>query len=221
MCLEAKSIDINGVEPSFQNCNDSINQKWRFVPSSGVGGGGTIESELFNSDICLDENGQDGTVYQWYCDGTSDQYFNILPLSTAAPSLAPICNVMNVVGQTIFIPGAGIPGAAACLKVQLAIGGTLEGDFSDSLCEKNESDWQSSAGVFSIFKSIVLDENTAVFIKGQNGYSGTFRFKENSAMTQPFLEVLNFNGNEKEFEFQVTIPTCSADAICPTMKVAL
>ena len=211
MCLEANSSDVNGELPSFQNCNQSINQRWKFVPNTGSGGGSTIEPELFNSDICLDENSQNGTVYQWNCDGTSDQYFNLFPLSSAAPSssdasapsasptiipsvnptIAPsaiptiaqtlpptdLCDVMDVVGQTIFLPGAGIPGAAACWRVQLARGGTLEGDFSDASCAKEESEWQSSAGVFSIFQSIAVDDYAAVFTPGQNGFSGTFQFK--------------------------------------------
>ena len=81
----------------------------------------------------------------------------------------------------------------------------MEGDFSDSSCSKNESDWQSANGVFSIFDSVSLSANTAVFIAGTNGCSGTFQFKEDSAVTQPFLEVLGWNPGAKEFVVQVTI----------------
>ena len=95
----------------------------------------------------------------------------------------------------------------------------MEGDFDDPSCSKNESDWQSSKGVFSILNSIILSDDKVVFIMGDNGYSGTFQFQEDKALTQPFLDVLDWNSNEKEFAAQVTIPTCSPFAICPTMKI--
>ena len=97
----------------------------------------------------------------------------------------------------------------------------MEGDFSDSSCSKNESDWQSTYGVVSIFDSVSLSANSAVFIAGTNGYSGTFQFKEDSAVTQSMLKVLGWNPTLKEFVLEVTNPTCSADAICPTMKIEL
>ena len=145
------------------------------------------------------------------------------PVPLVAPTIIPsssitdnLCSVIDVLGQTLFIAGAG-----ACWRVQLAPGGTLEGDFSDLSCSKNESDWQSSNGVYSIFDSVSLSKNTAVFINGTNGFSGTFQFKSDSAVTQPMLEVLDWNQASKQFVLQVTIPTCSANAICPTMKVDL
>ena len=139
-----------------------------------------------------------------------------VPTNVPTPPTNNLCNVMDVLGQTLFIPGAG-----ACWRVQLATGGTLEGDFSDSLCSEDEADWSSTKGVFSIFDSVSLSANTAVFVVGTNGYSGTFQFKEDAAVIKPFLEVLGWKQDIKEFELQVTIPTCSTGAICPTMKVDL
>lgn len=127
-----------------------------------------------------------------------------------------LCTVIDVLGQTLFIPGAG-----ACWRVQLATGGTLEGDFSDTSCSKDESIWQSTNGVFSHFKDVSLPDNTVVFIPGTNGYSGTFQFLEDLTVTKPSLEILNWNATAKGFVVQVEIPTCSTGAICPTMKIAL
>jgi hypothetical protein len=245
MCLEANPSSDNGAVPSFQNCNESINQRWRFIPDIGSGAS-TIVPELFKSEVsgsyekCLDENSQGGSVYQWNCDGTSDQYFNLLPLSTTAPSSTPretsipsanptiapsliptaapsvdLCDIMDVVGQTIYVAGAG-----ACWRVQLARGGTLEGDTTDASCAKNESEWKSTTGVFSRFYSAVSDDNTAVF-KADNAWKGTFQFKEDPTLTKPSLTPLSIDQANNTFELQVTVPTCSADAICPTMKVNL
>ena len=149
------------------------------------------------------------------------------PPPSAAPTIAPtmvpspmtdLCNVVDVLGQTIFLAGAG-----ACWRIQLAYGGTLEGDFGDSSsCSKDASDWQSTDGIFSLFDSVSLSAKTAAFSPGTNGYSGTFQFKEDSSVTQPMLEILDWNQPLLQFTLQVTIPTCSADApICPTMKVDL
>lgn len=140
----------------------------------------------------------------------------IVPLPPATVNEDLLCDVMNVYGQTFFLPAVGI-----CWRVQLGVDGTVEGDFNDGDCSKNESDWQSTHGVFSIFDYVKPSDNTAVFIDGTNKYSGTFQFKEDSTVIKPSLYILGFNSNLKEFALEVTIPTCSADAICPTMKVVL
>ena len=133
------------------------------------------------------------------------------------PTATNLCSVVDVLGQTLFISGVG-----ACWRVQLAPGGTLEGDFTDESCSKDESNWKSSSnGVFSVFDSVSLSSNTAVLTAGKMGYSGTFQFKEDPTVTKPILEVLGWNQTTKEFVLQATIPTCSADAICPTMRVDL
>ena len=119
--------------------------------------------------------------------------------------------------QTLFL----LPGAGACWRVQLAAGGTLEGDFTDASCSKTESKWQSSNGVFSIFASISVLDETAVFIPGTNGFSGTFQFVEDPTVTQASLQMLSWDPTAKVFAIEVTIPTCSADAVCPTMKIEL
>ena len=126
------------------------------------------------------------------------------------------CNVEDVLAQTLFLPGGG-----ACWRVQLAAGGTLEGDFTDPSCSKDESKWRSTKGVFSIFDSISVSDKTAVFIPGNNGFSGTFQFVENPTFTQASLQLQSWDPTAKEFAVEVTIPTCSADAVCPTMKVEL
>ena len=72
------------------------------------------------------------------------------PSETETPSKVPssdLCDVANVMGQTIFVPGP----PNTCWRIQLAKGGTLEGDFGDSLCTKDESDWESTSGIFSRF----------------------------------------------------------------------
>ena len=97
----------------------------------------------------------------------------------------------------------------------------MEGDFADPSCSKAESKWKSSNGVFSIFASINALDKTVAFIPGTNGFSGTFQFVEDPTATQASLQLLGWNPAEKEFAAEVTIPTCSPDAICPTMKVDL
>ena len=124
--------------------------------------------------------------------------------------------MVDVFAQTLFLPGAG-----ACWRVQLAAGGTLEGDFTDASCSKTESEWQSTNGVFSIFASISVLDETAVFIPGTNGFSGTFQFVEDPTVTQASLQMLSWDPTAKVFAIEVTIPTCSADAVCPTMKIEL
>ena len=136
--------------------------------------------------------------------------------SCTDPPINNLCSVENVLGQTLFIPGAG-----ACWRVQLGTGGTLEGDFSDSSCSNDESDWQSTNGVFSIFDSVNQSTNTAIYANGANGYSGSFQFKEDSTVTEPMLEILSWDQSSKVYGLKVTIPTCSTDAICPTTKVNL
>lgn len=143
------------------------------------------------------------------------------PVPSASPTImSDLCNVLDVTGQTLFLPG--VPGAMACLRVQLGPAGTLEGDTSDPQCSKDESSWKSNMGVISLFASANTLDNTAVFVPGgTSGISGTFVFKEDPLVTQPILELLDFDGSTLTFEAQVTIPTCSADAICPTMRVEL
>ena len=252
----------------FQNCTESISQKWK-IGSTGSDGGHTIVSEKYDPTVCLDENGRDNDIYQWRCDQSLDQYFSLVSLYTSAfpssaptetttteapsgspteipsnapysapsetpskapsetPSIAPstkpsfnptdtpngLCDIMNVIGQTLFIAGAG-----ACWRVQLATGGTLERDSNDPSCDKDESDWQSTAGVLSNFDSVALDDDIAVFTGGVNA---KFQFKEDPVVTAPGLQILGFNPDLNEYALEITIPTCSDDAMCPTMKVAL
>lgn len=136
-----------------------------------------------------------------------------------APSDAPTidrCDIMDVVGQTIYVPGAG-----SCWRIQLGRGGTLEGDSNgNESCQKDESDWQSSI-ILSNFSSVLPNDDIAVFeakVAGQ--WKGTFLFKEDPTATKPYLVPPLVASNGK-FELVVAIPTCSADAICPTMKVNL
>ena len=142
--------------------------------------------------------------------------------TTASPTAGPssdsmLCNVMDVLGQTIFLSGA-----SACWRVQLASGGTLQGDFSDELCEKDESDWVASGDrVYSTFDSVSASSNIVSFAVGPEGFSGTFQFKEDSSVTKPGLQILNWDSSNLIYTLEVTLPTCSADAICPTMKVNL
>jgi len=144
---------------------------------------------------------------------------------TASPSKAPsvppsdLCDVLDVYGQTIFVPG--LPGADGCWRFQIGRGGTLEREVNDPTCSKDESDWQSDSGIFSYFNSLALDVDTAIFAVGPNGFSGTVQFKEDTALTGPTLQLLSFNPATSEFKVQVNMPTCSEDAICPTMKVEL
>ena len=142
--------------------------------------------------------------------------------TTVSPTAGPssnsmFCNVMDVLDQTIFLSGAG-----ACWRVQLASGGTLQGDFSDELCEKDESDWVASGDrVYSTFDSVSASSNIVSFAVGPEGFSGTFQFKEDSSVTKPGLQILNWDSSNLIYTLEVTLPTCSADAICPTMKVNL
>ena len=137
---------------------------------------------------------------------------------SSVPSIVPskTCNVVDVFAQTLFLPGAD-----ACWRVQLAFGGTLEADFTDVSCSKTESEWQSTNGVYSIFATISVLDETAVFIPGTNGFSGTFQFVEDPTVTQASLQMLSWDPTAKVFAIEVTIPTCSADAVCPTMKIEL
>ena len=141
---------------------------------------------------------------------------------TSQPSSAPtinFCNVVDVLSQTLFLPG--VPGAEACWRVQLTVGGTLEGDFTDPSCSKTESKWRSTGGVYSIFDSTRFSDMTAVFIPGTNGFSGTFQFVEDPTAIRASLQLLGGDPVAKEFAVEVTLPTCSVDAFCPTMKVTL
>jgi len=141
---------------------------------------------------------------------------------TDSPTASPtddLCGILDVVGQTMFLPG--VPGANACWRVQLGAGGTLEADFSDPSCSKDESQWKSTNGIFSYFESIQMSNNTVVFNPGPNGFSGSFQFKEDQTVTEPSLQILSFDSTNKRFELQVNVPHCFSDAICPTMKTIL
>ena len=167
-----------------------------------------LEKDMCQSDVSLSGD------TDWACQVTYTD--PIIYESEFIPS-GELCDVVDVLAQTLFLPG--VPGAEACWRVQLATGGTLEGDFTDPSCSKTESEWQSSNGVFSIFDSISASDKTVVFIPGTNGFSGTFQFVEDPTVTQASLQVLGWVPTAKEFAVEVTIPTCSADAICPTTKV--
>ena len=71
-----------------------------------------------------------------------------------------LCIAADILGQTLFLPGAG----ASCWRMELSTGGTLEGDFSDDSCSKTEFEWQSTNGVFSLFNYVNQLTSTAVFI---------------------------------------------------------
>ena len=139
-----------------------------------------------------------------------------------APSNAPTadrCDIMNVMGQTIYVPGAG-----ACWRIQLGKPGTLEGDMvGNDSCQKKESDWQSSTGIFSNFWRVDPNDDTVTFQAFSDGqWKGRFQFKEDPTATKPYLvPPLNIDQDNRKFELVVAIPTCSANAICPTMKVNL
>ena len=129
------------------------------------------------------------------------------------------CDIMDVFSQTIYVPGAG-----SCWRIQLGRGGTLEGDMNgNESCQKSESDWQSSTSTFSNFSAVLPNDDIAVFeAKATGQWKGTFLFKEDPAATKPYLvPPLDIDSANKTFNLVVSIPTCSADAICPTMKVNL
>ena len=143
------------------------------------------------------------------------------PTPTVTPTISPIssptvdnCAVMDVLGQTIFVPFA-----KACWRIQLGAGGTIERDTTDVRCS-NISTWTSSNGVFSHFNGVDISKGTALFIPGANGVSGTIRFKEDpTAVVIPGLNVLSFDSGIGVFSLEITLSTCSGDAICPVMKV--
>ena len=149
---------------------------------------------------------------------------SIVPSDTPSivPSDAPAvdrCDIMDVFSQTIYVPGAG-----SCWRIQLGRGGTLEGDMNgNESCQKSESDWQSSTSTFSNFSAVLPNDDIAVFeAKATGQWKGTFLFKEDPAATKPYLvPPLDIDSANKTFNLVVSIPTCSADAICPTMKVNL
>ena len=158
-----------------------------------------------------------------FCTGGSYCGGDCSPTSqpSSAPSSIDLCNVVGVMGQTIFLPGSG-----ACWRVQLGQFGTLEADFTDPSCSKDESAWQSTGEIFSYFSFVNIFDDSVDFTHdgaGQGlpskGWSGTFQFKEDIYVTKPSLEVLSWE--PPTFAVLVTIKTCSPDAICPSMKVNL
>ena len=152
------------------------------------------------------------TVAPSYAPTTLPPTVSPTVVPTSPPSL-DLCKITDVLGQTIFVSGAG-----ACWRVQLGEGGTIENDSSDPGCS-DISTWASSYGDFSLFNGIEMSQQTATFIAGTNGYSGTIRFREDPAVTMPGLTVLSFDGGSGVFEVEITLSTCSADAICPVMKI--
>lgn len=135
---------------------------------------------------------------------------------TAAPTFATtqtgLCDISDLMGQTIFFAVAG-----HCWRLPLHQGAMLEGDSTDPTCNKDESDF-TSTGVFSIADTVNMSDNTAVFTVGAQGYSGTFQFKE-GPVTVPAVNVMGWDPSAKIYEVELTIPTCSPEAVCPTMRV--
>ena len=134
------------------------------------------------------------------------------PAPTPPTTTPGICNIIDLMGQTIFFSASNI-----CWRLQLYAGGVLEGDLIDPTCSNNESDFTSS-GIFSIAGNVNTFGNAAAYIPGSKGYSGRFKFKE-GAVLKPSAKVVAWNPSTLIYEVELTIPTCSKEAVCPVMRV--
>ena len=128
------------------------------------------------------------------------------------PSESTTCNIHDILGQTIFVPVAG-----ACWKVDIFVGGTLEADFTDSHCSKPDYMFSSTNGTFSLFDSINTFDHTVAFIGASQGFSGTMAFNESPNLVTPSLKTLNWTSNTKEYEVQVSLPTCTVASMVPSI----
>lgn len=145
-------------------------------------------------------------------------FFSFIPsialsmMYSVSPSDSTICDINEVLGQTIYVPAVG-----ACWKVEIFFGGTLEGDFTDSLCSESDHMFSSTNGTFSLFDSLNISDNTALFIGASQGFSGTMIFKESLDIANPLLNILNWTPNSKEYELEVILPTCAAPSVVPSV----
>ena len=95
----------------------------------------------------------------------------------------------------------------ACWRIEVFDNGTLEGDFSDSTCSKSEAEFTSTRGIFSYFNYTY--GNVAYFVDGDNSYSGTFEFKEDSSLSALTLTIQGWNSAELEYDLLITVPSCA------------
>ena len=96
-CIDVSSAGyVDGSPIIIQDCVVGLSsQKWEFTNS------GTIQS-VGNLAYCLDENGENGAVYLWACDGTTDQYYTVTSLEKTAspiPSASPSTTPNLIVGS--------------------------------------------------------------------------------------------------------------------------
>ena len=134
------------------------------------------------------------------------------PSVVPTPQSSSICSVEDVQGGTYYFAFFN-----ACWKLQLFENGTLEGDFSDSTCTNhiNNGTFQSS-GIFSRFGSIDSANDVVNFIKGGQGYSGTFQFVRKPSSTTTSIDVKKINQEAKEFVIEVHVPTCIQPTMVPS-----
>ena len=84
--------------------------------------------------------------------------------------------------------------------------GTLEADFSDKTCS---NDFFNSSAEFSLFESVDVGQNNAVFGVGDQGYSGTVEVRETPSATKTELRLMGWNPSEKKFVAALIVPSCS------------
>ena len=126
-----------------------------------------------------------------------------------SPSESLLCDIFAVLSETLYILGAD-----ACWKVELFNGGKLEGDVSDVSCSNTE---YTSNGIYSLFNLTNGSNNTAIFVDGPKAFSGTFQFIESLDVIKPLMRVLSWNNEVKEYKLEITLPSCSALSVTPTV----
>jgi hypothetical protein len=192
-------------------CLDS-RQKYEFTVYNNFQEGIDIDGYTIHYDNELIANGKDFGFSESTMIG-SDVCKSTKSFTTAAtmsgPPMPPVesssCPVNEVLGQTYYFKSFN-----ACWKLELFEGGTLEADFTDPECENQIF---TPSGIFSQFDGIDESKNTALFVKGHEGFNGSIQFKKSSSILESTLKVLHYDEKrEKNFAVELTVPSCGASS---------
>ena len=167
-------------------------------------------------------------VYDWFFEiGDLEQFYRLIETCPSTSRELP-CNEREAcklviaenrcsIAEDIYNKTFYIPAVNYCWRVQVFENGTLEADDSDPTC--SNTNVFNSIGVFSIFD--YSDENIAYFKVGDNGYSGSFAFKENQLADEQIFSLDNWNQTEKEYVITLTLPSCSDPTSPPSVSPSM
>lgn len=121
---------------------------------------------------------------------------------TSMPSSSPtkgVCSFADVNGQTFYASALDF-----CFKIEAFPGGVIEVNLGDNDCS------QPFVGRF-VGEYDSFSGNELYFVKGTNGLGGNgiIKFEEDATAPAPSIFVQNFVSSSKDYEFMVTVPSCT------------